>query len=167
MNLKQLIEGKREMEKALQALFDGIEPEANRIKDIISGYDEEIESLIAAPVKLRRDAEGKPYGIVNVEYQGVRIKHDQLKRVKWNEKKLASIVEQIKDSNADPGEYVKIKYSVEERKYTNWPKHIRDIFEPARTTDLGAVKVTFEIVEQEEAAAPAFPANVFPMAARR
>lgn len=164
MTLKELIKGRQDQEKALQALFATIEPEVSRIKAVISGYDDEIEALTAPIVKLRRDAEKKPYGMINVEFQGVRIKHEQPKKVKWDEKKLAAIVEKIKASNADPAEYVKINYKVEERKYTNWPSEIRKIFEPARTTETGTPKVTFEILEMEDE--QPLPANVFPLKAK-
>lgn len=165
MTLKTLLEEKRKLEEKKRALYASIEPEAETITDQIMKLDTQITALITDPVKLRRDAESKHYGIINVEFQGVRIKHDQPKRVKWDESKLAAIVEKIKASNADPAEYVKINYKVEERKYTNWPSEIRKIFEPARTTETGTPKVTFEILEMEDE--QPLPANVFPMTARR
>ena len=164
MNLKELLHERQELETERAALYASIEPQAEAITKQILNINDQIEALISPVVKQRRDAEGKPYGMINIEaFQGVKIKHDQPKRVKWDEAKLASIVEQIKAGNADPSEYVKISYKVEERKYSAWPKHIRDIFEPARTTELGAVKVSFEILEQEE---QTLPDNVVPLQAR-
>lgn len=164
MTLKTLLQKKTELEEKKRALYASIEPEAETITDQIMKLDTQITALITDPVKLRRDAEKKPYGMINVEFQGVRIKHDQPKKVKWDEKKLAAIVEKIKASNADPAEYVKINYKVEERKYTNWPSEIRKIFEPARTTETGTPKVTFEILEMEDE--QPLPANVFPLKAK-
>ncbi len=164
MNLKALLQKKDALEKERQELYASIEPAAETITKQILNINDRIEALISPIVKQRRDAEGKPYGMINIEaFQGVKIKHDQPKRVKWDEGKLAAIVEQIKAGNADPSEYVKISYKVEERKYSAWPKQIRDIFEPARTTELGPVKVSFEILDTE---APALPDNVIPMTAR-
>ena len=165
MTLKTLLQKKTELEEKKRALYASIEPEAETITDQIMKLDTQITALITDPVKLRRDAESKHYGIINVEFQGVRIKHDQPKRVKWDESKLAAIVEKIKASNADPAEYVKINYKVEERKYSAWPREMKEIFLPARTTELGTPKVTFEILEMEDE--QPLPANVFPMTARR
>ncbi len=164
MNLKALLQKKDSLVKEKVTLCATIEPQIQNLDKQINNIEDQIEALISPVVKQRRDAEGKPYGMINIEaFQGVKIKHDQPKRVKWDEAKLASIVEQIKAGNADPSEYVKISYKVEERKYSAWPKHIRDIFEPARTTELGAVKVSFEILEQEE---QTLPDNVVPLQAR-
>jgi hypothetical protein len=164
MTLKELLHEREALEKERQEICASIQPAITSIDNSISNINDRIEALITDPVKLRRDAEKKPYGMINVEFQSVRIKHDQPKKVKWDEKKLAAIVEKIKASNADPAEYVKINYKVEERKYTNWPSEIRKIFEPARTTETGTPKVTFEILEMEDE--QPLPANVFPLKAK-
>lgn len=155
MNLKELLLERETLGKkrtdvlaTVQTALDAIDKDLMRILD-------QIEALTAPIVKLRRDAEDKPYGVVNVEYQGVRIKHDQPKRVKWDETMLAEIVEKIKASSADPSEYVKISYKVEERKYSAWPTQIKEIFAPARTTELGTAKVSFEILDSDEITAEA------------
>ena len=49
---------------------------------------------------------------------------------------------------ADPAEYVDIGFSVPERKYTAWPKDIRQEFEPARTVRTGKPK--FRLLLGEE-----------------
>ena len=150
MNLKELLLEREALGKMRTDVLATVQPALDAIdKDLMRILDQ-IEALTAPIVKLRRDAEDKPYGVVNVEYQGVRIKHDQPKRVKWDETMLAEIVEKIKASNADPSEYVKINYRVEERKYSAWPNQIKNIFAPARTTELGPVKVSFEIVDADE-----------------
>lgn len=166
MNLKELLIERSLLEKERQEVCATIQPALEAIDYDITRIDDHINALIADPVKLRRDAEGKPYNSITVEFQGVRIKHDQPKKVKWNEGLLASIVEQIKASNADPSEYVKINYKVEERKYSAWPNQIKEIFAPARTTELGTAKVSFEILDSDEAPVE-IPMNVVPLAARR
>ena len=166
MNLKDLLIERHLLEKERADVLATVQPALDAIDNDINKITATIETLVADPVKLMRDAEGKPYGMITVEcFQGVKIKHDQPKRVKWNEALLAGIVEKIKASSADPAEYVKISYKVEERKYNAWPKQIKDIFEPARTTELAPVKMSFEILDADEDPVE-LPANVIPMTGR-
>lgn len=162
--LKQLLRKKEALEEEKKALYASIEPKAVAIADQIMKLDEQITSLIMEPVNMRRRAENKDTGIVNVELHGVLVKHDIPKRVKWDEKILAAKVEQIKQSGADPTEYVQINYKVPESKYKAWPNAIKEIFVAARTVEVGTPKITFVI--QDADAAPALPENVISLAGR-
>jgi hypothetical protein len=51
---------------------------------------------------------------------------------------LSQLVERIKADGEDPREYVDVILKVPERKYAAWPRHIRAIFETARTVQGGA-----------------------------
>lgn len=59
------------------------------------------------------------------------------KRVDWNQLRLAALVEQIRASGEEPGEYIEVSFNVSERAYAAWPEPIRSVFEPARTVRTG------------------------------
>jgi hypothetical protein len=59
------------------------------------------------------------------------------KRVEWDQRRLAALVEQIRASGEDPGEYLEVSFKVPERAYVAWPERIRQAFEPARTVRTG------------------------------
>jgi len=87
-----------------------------------------------------RRAEGKDTGTVRLQDGPVTVVADLPKRVDWDQAMLAGLVERIRADGADPAEDVDIAFSVPERKYTAWPKDIRQEFEPARTVRTGKPK---------------------------
>lgn len=95
-----------------------------------------------------RRAEGKDTGTVRLQDGPVTVVGELSKRVDWDQAMLANLVESIRADGADPAEYVDITFSVPERKYTAWPKDIRQEFEPARTVRTGKPK--FRLLLGEE-----------------
>ena len=96
-----------------------------------------------------RRAEGKDTGTVRLQDGPVTVVAELPKRVDWDQTMLANLVERIRADGADPAEYVDIAFSVPERKYTAWPKDIRQEFEPARTVRTSKPK--FRLLLGEEA----------------
>ena len=96
-----------------------------------------------------RRAEGKDTGTVRLQDGPVTVVAELPKRVDWDQAMLAGLVERIRADGADPSEYVDIAFSVPERKYTVWPKDIRQEFEPART--VRTAKPKFRLLLDEEA----------------
>ena len=95
-----------------------------------------------------RRAEGKDTGTVRLQDGQVSVVAELPKRVDWDQAMLAGLVERIRADGADPTEYVDIALSVSERKYTAWPKDIRQEFEPART--VRTAKPRFRLLLGEE-----------------
>lgn len=96
-----------------------------------------------------RRAESKDTGTVRLQDGPVTVVAELPKRVDWDQVMLAGLVERIRADGADPAEYVDIAFSVPERKYTAWPKDIRQEFEPART--VRTAKPKFRLLLDEEA----------------
>lgn len=96
-----------------------------------------------------RRAGGKDTGTVRLQDGPVSVVAELPKRVDWDQAMLAGLVERIRTDGADPAEYVDIAFSVSERKYTAWPKDIRQEFEPART--VRTAKPKFRLLLGEEA----------------
>lgn len=85
----------------------------------------------------RLEAE-KDFGTVRLVDDGVTIVADLPKKVDWDQRELAEMVERIKADGEDPCDYIDVAFKVPERKYGAWPGHIRRAFEPARTVRAGA-----------------------------
>lgn len=102
-----------------------------------------------------RQAEGKDTGTVRFEDGLVTVVADLPKKVEWDQKHLAAMVERIRAAGDDPGDYVDTSYKVPERKYSAWPGHVfffphaavrrlgRAAFAAARTVKTG--KPTFRL----------------------
>ena len=98
----------------------------------------------------RRDA-GKDTGTVRLVEDGVIVVADLPKRVDWDQKKLAGVVERIRAEGDDPTEYVDAAFKVSERKYAAWPRAIRAAFENARTVRTGKPVFKLSLIETEDA----------------
>lgn len=98
---------------------------------------------------LRREA-GKDTGTVRFEQDGVTVVADLPKKVDWDQSLIAAVVERIRNSGDDPGQYVEIAIKVPERKYTAWPEHIRRQFEPARTVKTGKPSISLHLGERAQ-----------------
>jgi len=100
-----------------------------------------IEGAIALRYEQRavgaRAAAGKDTGIVRFEDGSVEVAVELPKRVEWDQRRLAALVEQIRAGGENPGEYVELTFKVSERAYAAWPERIRGAFEPARTVRTG------------------------------
>ncbi|WP_149539336.1 hypothetical protein [Siccirubricoccus phaeus] len=80
---------------------------------------------------------GKDTGTVRFEDGPVTVVADLPKKVEWDQRRLAALVEQIRAGGEDPSEYVEVSFKVPERAYVAWPERIRQAFEPARTVRTG------------------------------
>jgi hypothetical protein len=97
----------------------------------------------------RLEAE-KDFGTTRFADGEVDVVADLPKRIDWDQRELAQLVERLKAEGEDPRDYVEISFKVAERKYTSWPSHIRKVFEPARTVRAGTQCFRL-IVEKEDA----------------
>ena len=95
-----------------------------------------------------RRTENKDTGTVRFEDGSVTVIADLPKRVDWDQRALAAVVERIRAAGDDPSEYIDVAYRVPERKYAAWPESIRAAFAPARTVRTG--KATFTLTLKPE-----------------
>jgi hypothetical protein len=84
-----------------------------------------------------RGAAGKDTGTVRFQDGDVEVTVDLPKRVEWDQARLATLAEQIRNAGEDPTEYLEVSFKVPERAYGAWPERIRSAFAPARTVRTG------------------------------
>ena len=85
-----------------------------------------------------RVAEGKDFGVARFDDGAVTVVAELPKKVEWKQDLLADLVDRIAADGEDPREYVDVILKVSERRFAAWPRHIRQVFEPARTVQAGA-----------------------------
>jgi hypothetical protein len=125
----------------LQEDADAALKSAKSMKDWLDGA---IAQKFGDRAREARAAIAKDTGIVRFSDGTVTIVADLPKKVDWDQAKLAALVETIRGSGEDPGQYIEISFSVSERAYGAWPDAIRRTFEPARTLRTG--KPTFRLL---------------------
>lgn len=105
--------------------------------------DKGLELKFAETARLRRVEEGKDTGTVRFEDGEYVIVADLPKKVDWNQRGLRKLIDDIRDWSEDPADYIKTELSVDERRFTAWPKSIQEHFIPSRTVGTG--KPTFKL----------------------
>jgi hypothetical protein len=119
---------------------------AQRLKEWLEGA---IALRYADAAAATRRAEGKDTGLVRFEDGAVVVAADLPKKIDWDQSLLAALVERIRTSGENPGDYVDTGFKVPERKFTAWPEAIRAAFATARTVKTG--KPTFRLTITNEA----------------
>ena len=132
----------------LVLLQDEADETLRQAKTTCDWLDGAVALKYADRAQAARQAAGKDTGTIRFDDGGVTVIADLPKRVDWDQQKLATLIERIRADGDDPDEYVDVAIKVPERKYTAWPGHIREAFEPARTIHTGKPK--FRLVLGEE-----------------
>ena len=115
----------------------------------VAWLDGALNQKYAERAKAARADADKDFGVARFVDGGVTVVADLPKKVEWDQRDLADLVEHIKADGKDPRDYVEVSLKVAERNYTSWPKHIRSLFEPSRTVRAG--KETFQLIVDGDA----------------
>ena len=141
MPIGDIVTRPSEVLAVLQEDADAALKSAKSMKDWLDGA---IAQKFGDRAREARAAIAKDTGIVRFTDGAITIVADLPKKVDWDQAKLAALVETIRGSGEDPGQYIEISFSVSERAYGAWPDAIRRAFEPARTLRTG--KPTFRLL---------------------
>jgi hypothetical protein len=121
--------------------------EMTEIKAETKRLDSILHSVFVArfsdPATEARSRMGKDTGTVRIKYDDYTVVADLPKDVDWDQTALKKAVQTIASYGEPVEDYVTVKYSVPETKYTAWPESIKTVFAPARTVGTG--KPTFKI----------------------
>jgi hypothetical protein len=132
----------------LALLMEEAAEAAERAKRIKDRLDRALDLKYSARAAAARRAESKDTGTVRFDDGGFIVVADLPKRVKWDQAKLAAIVERIRVAGEDPAEYLSIEFKVSERAYGAWPESICSAFTLARTVTVG--RPSYQIVSNQE-----------------
>ncbi|MDP2359110.1 MAG: hypothetical protein Q8M31_24045 [Beijerinckiaceae bacterium] len=122
----------------LATLLDDLAERKSRLADLEQKLASALDLRYGARASQRRAEMAKDTGAVRFDDNGYVVVADLPKRVKWDQEKLRHAVEIIRSSwNDDPADYVKTKLEVSESAFTNWPRVVRELFQPARTVETG------------------------------
>lgn len=134
----------------IELLLEELAEMKSQVKKYEAQISSELSRRFADQAKAERRLQCKDTGTVRLACGDHVIVADLPKEVTWDQSELASIVCDIDKSCEDSTDYVTIKYSVDERKFTAWPKSIQASFVHARTVSTG--KPTYKIESKKEAA---------------
>lgn len=123
----------------LTDLLDGV---AARIKTAQAAVVQTLTARYGEQAQTQLLEDGRDTGTTHVLDGDIDVTVEIGKDVKWEQATLKQLARRIADGGEDPAEYIEVKYTVAERKYSAWPDTIRRAFEPARTVTPKSPKVT-------------------------
>ena len=75
----------------------------------------------------------------------LHVKYELPKKVTWSQTILKEMAERIAASGDKVEDYIDIKLSVSESRYTNWPTALQEQFAAARTVEEGKPSITLTL----------------------
>ena len=100
-------------------------------------YGEQARSVL-------RDS-GRDFGTAHVNDGALHVKYELPKKVTWSQPILKEMAERIVASGDKVEDYIDIKLSVSESRYTNWPTALQEQFAAARTVEEGKPTITLTL----------------------
>lgn len=88
---------------------------------------------------------GRDFGTSHVNDGGLHVKYELPKKVSWNQAILKEMAERIVASGDKVEDYIEVKLSVSESRYTNWPQALQEQFATARTVEEGKPTITLTL----------------------
>ena len=85
---------------------------------------------------------GRDFGTAHVNDGALHVKYELPKKVTWSQPILKEMAERIDASGDKVEDYIDIKMSVSESRYTNWPQALQEQFAAARTVEEGKPTIT-------------------------
>lgn len=88
---------------------------------------------------------GRDFGTAHINDGALRVKYELPKKVTWNQAILKEMAERIAASGDKIEDYIDVKLSVPESRYSNWPTTLREQFAAARTVEEGKPSITLTL----------------------
>ena len=88
---------------------------------------------------------GRDFGTAHVNDGPLHVKYELPKKVSWSQTILKEMAERIVASGDKVEDYIDIKLSVSESRYTNWPQALQEQFAAARTVEEGKPSITLTL----------------------
>lgn len=85
---------------------------------------------------------GRDFGTAHLNDGALHVKYELPKKVTWSQPILKEMAERIVASGDKVEDYIDIKLSVSESRYTNWPQALQQQFSAARTVEEGKPTIT-------------------------
>lgn len=126
---------------------------AERNVDEASAYLKQLRAKLDA-AKLQRYGEqarsalrdsGRDFGTAHVSDGALHVKYELPKKVTWNQAVLKEMAERIAASGEKVEDYIDVKLSVSESRYSNWPTALQEQFAAARTVEEGKPSITLTL----------------------
>ena len=132
--IQDLLDAERNVDEAI-AFLKPLRAKLDAAK--LQRYGEQARSAL-------RDS-GRDFGTAHVSDGALHVKYELPKKVTWSQTILKEMAERIAASGDKVEDYIDIKLSVSESRYTNWPTALQEQFAAARTVEEGKPSITLTL----------------------
>ena len=132
--IQDLLDAERNIDEAI-AFLKPLRAKLDAAK--LQRYGEQARSAL-------RDS-GRDFGTAHVSDGALHVKYELPKKVTWSQTILREMAERIVASGDKVEDYIDIKLSVSESRYTNWPTALQEQFAAARTVEEGKPTITLTL----------------------
>jgi hypothetical protein len=129
---------KAEIDKNLDAAIDWL-------KKARAKFDAALDAAYGEQARAALRESGRDFGTAHVRDGAVHVKYELPKKVTWSQTILKEMAERIAVSGDKVEDYIDIKLSVSESRYTNWPTALQEQFAAARTVEEGKPNITLTL----------------------
>jgi plasmid stabilization system protein ParE len=88
---------------------------------------------------------GRDFGTAHIRDGALHIKYELPKKVTWSQTILKEMAERIVAAGDKVEDYIDVKLSVSESRYTHWPQALQQQFAAARTVEEGKPVITLTL----------------------
>ena len=120
-------------------------------KKIQSRLHAALDQRYGEPARVALLDSGRDFGTTHLQDGTLHVKFELPKKVTWDQKQLAAMAQRILASGERLEDYIDLKYSVSESRYTHWPEGLREQFASARTVAAGKPTFALTLVEGDGA----------------
>ncbi|MFM2004517.1 MAG: hypothetical protein RLZZ09_172 [Pseudomonadota bacterium] len=120
-------------------------------KKIQSRLHAALDQRYGEPARVALLDSGRDFGTTHLQDGTLHVKFELPKKVTWDQKQLAAIAQRIVASGDRLEDYIDLKYTVSESRFTNWPEGLREQFASARTVAAGKPTFALTLVEGDGA----------------
>ena len=131
-------EQKREVDKNLDEALDWL-------KKARAKFDAALDQCYGEQARTALRDSGRDFGTAHVNDGALHVKYELPKKVIWSQTILKEMAERIVASGDKVEDYIDIKLSVSESRYTNWPTALQEQFAAARTVEEGKPTITLTL----------------------
>lgn len=156
MSLSQL---QAELDKAVVGREAAVAPYKRSLDQVAQPWDDFIEAVslamkdrVAEALATLREDSKRSVGTVTTAIDGIQVKSEIGKRVKWDQEKLIELSAKITAGGGNPSNYMTPTYKISEADYKSWPENVRKEFDVARTVKASPEKISFKVIEADNGA---------------
>jgi hypothetical protein len=135
-------EQKLEVDRNLDAAMDWL-------KKARAKFDQALDACYGDQARAALRESGRDFGTAHLDDGTLHVKFELPKRATWDEKKLSQIAARIAAAGEKVEDYLDVRLSVSESRYTNWPPALQQQFAPARTVKPGKPSFGLSLAKED------------------